>query len=60
MFRPQIVELLHERDAIVAEWQKQHQDVDAFEDQRLDLPSSLEISVGKQICAVQAALDARG
>ena len=60
LFRPQIVRLLHERDAVVADWQKKYPEVDVFEDRRLDLPSQLRISLNQQISAVQAALDAFG
>ncbi len=59
LFRPQIVELLHERDAVVAEWRKRHGDTDVFEDRSLDLPSWIEISMDAHIRAVRAALEAR-
>lgn len=58
LFRPQIVKLLHERDAVVAKWQKQHPDEDVFEDRSLDLPTRVEISLDEQIRAVQHTLDA--
>lgn len=60
LFRPQIVALLHERDAVVAAWQKRHPEEDVFEDRNLDLPSRVEVSVDEQMRAVQAALNARG
>lgn len=56
LFHPQIVALLHRRDAEVAKWQKRHPSEDVFEDRRLDLPSQIEISVDEQIHAIQAAL----
>ena len=59
LFRPQIVKLLDIRDAVVAEWQKEHPDGDVFEDRKLDLPSRDEISVEEQIHAIKTALDAR-
>ncbi len=59
LFRPQIIELLHERDAVVADWQKKHPDSDVFEDRDLDLPSRVEILVDQQISDVQTALSAR-
>ncbi len=59
LFRPQIIGLLHERDAVVADWQKKHPDSDVFEDRDLDLPSRVEISVDQQISDVQTALSAR-
>jgi hypothetical protein len=60
LFRPQILHLLQERDAVVANWQERHPDVDVFEDRRLDLPSRIKISLHRQVRAIQAALDARG
>ena len=56
LFRPQIIELLHERDAVVADWQEKHPDSDVFEDRDLDLPSRIEISVDQQISDVQTAM----
>jgi hypothetical protein len=60
LFRPQIVQLLAERDVVVANWQEKHTDKDVFEDRQLDSPSHVEISLDRQIRAVQAALDAHG
>ena len=58
LFRPQIVKLLHERDAVVADWRKRHPDTEVYEDRGLDLPSSGKISVDAQIRAVQDMLSA--
>ena len=58
LFRPQIVTLLHERDAVVADWRARHEDEDVFEYRRLDLPSQVKISVDKQMAAVQDLLSA--
>ena len=60
LFRPQIVQLLRERDAVVADWQEKHPDGDVFEDRDLDLPSRIGISVDQQISDVQAALSVYG
>ncbi len=56
LFRPQIVELVERRDAVVAAWQKEHPDRDVFEDRKLDLPSRVEISVTEQLHAIKTAL----
>lgn len=56
LFRPQIVELLRDRDAMVTKWRKEHPDEDVFEDRRLDLPSQVEISLEAQIRAIETAL----
>ncbi len=56
LFRPQIVELVERRDAVVAEWQKEHPEGDVFEDRELDLPSRVEISLEAQIHAIKTAL----
>ncbi len=58
LFRPQIVKLLHERDAVVADWRKRHKDKDAYEDRGLDLPSHVKISVERQMHAVGDVLTA--
>jgi hypothetical protein len=58
LFRPQIETLLHQRDAMMAAWQKSHPEADVFEDRRLDLPSQVAISLDEQIRAIDAALDA--
>ena len=60
LFRPQIVELVRVRDAVVADWQEKHWDRDVFEDRDLDIPSRIDISVDQQISDVQAALSVHG
>ncbi len=59
LFQPQIMELVSERDATVANWQKEHPDVDAFEDRGCDITSVRKISVAAQIKRVNQALTAR-
>lgn len=49
LYRPQIEDLLHERDHCVADWQAAHPDENVFEDRRLEITSSLAISVPAQI-----------
>jgi hypothetical protein len=56
LFRPQIMELVRERDATVASWQKEHSDVDAFEDRGCDITSVRKISVAAQIKRVNQTL----
>lgn len=56
LFRPEIEELVRERDKVVADWRKRHQDRDVFEDRELELTSILDISVEKQIERVNQAL----
>ncbi len=56
LFRPQIEELVRERDAAVADWQEKHQDRDAFEDRKCDITSVRKISVAAQIKRVNKAL----
>lgn len=56
LFRPEIEELVRERDKVVADWRKRHQDRDVFEDRELELTSILDISVEKQIERVNKAL----
>ena len=56
LFRPEIVNLLHERDAAVVAWRAQHPEEDVFEDRRLEITSQRAISVDDQIAAIMAAL----
>ncbi len=56
LFRPQIEELVRERDGAVMEWQNQHPDGDAFEDRGCDILSVRKISVAAQINRVKRAL----
>lgn len=56
LFRPQIMDLVRERDAAVANWQKKHPDVDAFEDRGCDITSVRKISVAAQIKRINEAL----
>jgi len=56
LFRPQIEELVRERDAAVAAWQKKHPRRDAFEDRKCDITSVRKISVAAQIKRVNKAL----
>lgn len=56
LFRPQIVELVRERDTAVAAWRRTHADVDVFEDRRCDITSTRRISIAAQIERVHAAL----
>ena len=56
LFRPQIMELVRERDATVGDWQKKHPENDAFEDRGCDITSARKISVAAQIRRVNQAL----
>lgn len=58
LFRPQIERLLIERDNAVLRWCAQNPDADAFEDRRLDVTSSIEISLHDQIEWLDKQLDA--
>ncbi len=56
LFRPQIMELVRERDATVGDWQKKHPENDAFEDRGCGITSARKISVAAQIKRVNQAL----
>ncbi len=56
LFRPQIEDLIRERDATVEKWRDEKPDEDIFEHRDYDLASIKEISVEKQIRAVKRAL----
>lgn len=49
LFRPQIENLLFQRDITVGQWQNEYRDVDAFENRELDVTSSMRISLHDQI-----------
>lgn len=49
LFRPQVIELLHERDKTVAAWEKENPDNYVYEDRKLEVTSVLEISIDEQI-----------
>jgi len=56
LFRPQMEWLLKERDAAIIAWAQRHRTRDVFEDRRLDVTSSLPISVEVQRAAVNEAI----
>jgi hypothetical protein len=58
LFRPQIEELLTERDRVILQWRTDHPDADVFEDRRLEIVSSVEVSVYDQIEWLDRQLDA--
>ncbi len=57
LFRPQIERLLHERDAAVDRWHAAHTDCDVFEDRRLEITSSTDISLEAHIAWLDARLE---
>jgi len=56
LFRPQMRQLLRQRDAAVADWAARHPGQDVFEDRALDVTSSVTISVEDQMQQVRALL----
>jgi hypothetical protein len=59
LFRPEIEVLLEERDRRIAAWQEEHRPDNVYEDRRLEVTSSLDISVDDQVRAVAAALKSK-
>ncbi len=57
LFRPQIIDLIKQRDRVMADWQGKHPEGDVFEDRRLEINSERTISVEAQMKAVNRALD---
>ena len=56
-FRPQIEDLIAQRDEAVMGWRRRRRGkAHVFEDRRLEVTSALEISVAAQIAAIEAAL----
>ncbi len=58
LFRPQIEELLQQRDLRLRAWQRQHPDVNAWEDRRLEVASQLPVSVEAQVALLERRLGA--
>ena len=58
LFRPQIEDLLIQRDQAVAAWQTRKQGVNAYEDREMEVTSVLDISVDGQVEGVNRALAA--
>jgi len=56
LFRPQIETLLIERDRVVGAWERRAPKGDVFEDRRLEVPATVEISVDDQVRRIAAAL----
>ena len=56
LFKPQISELLFERDDTVAAWQKRHPRRNVYEDRELDITSEKPIFLEDQITKIDAAL----
>jgi len=54
LFRPQIETLLLERDRRIEAWQAEHPGENVFEDRRLEITSSLDITIEAQIEALIA------
>lgn len=57
LFRPQVEDLLLERDRALADWQARHPEALVFEDRRLHVVSEAAVSLQAQLRAVQEALD---
>lgn len=52
LFWPLVLDLVRERDLVVAEWAREH-DGDVFEDRGLETPSVAHISLARQIAALR-------
>ncbi len=58
LFRPQIEELLVQRDQAVSDWAASHPDSNVYEDRDLEITSVSNISIPDQVLAVEDALKA--
>lgn len=56
LFKPQILHLLQQRDQSVAAWAAAHPDGDVFEDRGLEITSSCDIDVDRQMAALKKAM----
>lgn len=60
LFRPQIAQLLLERDATIASWGQAHPGRNPYEARDIEILSWTDISVEQQVAALDAELKARG
>ncbi len=60
MFRPQIVDLIHQRDARLADYRAAHPQRDVFEDRGLQVISEIPIDLLGQLSAIEAAVEVGG
>jgi hypothetical protein len=58
LFRPQIEELLQQRDERMRVWQREHSGVNAYEDRGLEVTSQLPVSVEAQVELLEQRLRA--
>jgi len=58
LFRPQVENLLHQRDAAIRRWAEAHPNGNVFEDRALEVTSQVAISVEEQVAEIEAALRA--
>ncbi|NNJ77319.1 MAG: hypothetical protein HKP56_19420, partial [Anderseniella sp.] len=56
LFRPQIEKLLIERDKTMKSWAAMKPGIDVYEDRDLEVTSIMDISIDRQIAAVEKAL----
>lgn len=60
LYRPQIEQLLIERDAQIEQWRAKYPSRDVFEDRELEITSTLDISLFDQIEQLDQALESKG
>jgi hypothetical protein len=55
-YAPRIRELLAARDAAIEDWRRQHPEVDAYEDRRLEVTSRQSIDLARDVAALEQSL----
>ena len=60
LFRPQMIEVLQQRDAKMAALAKKHPKKDIYAERKYDILTMVEISIDEQIEAVFSAIEGRG
>ena len=56
LYREEIVKLIHERDATIAEWQITHPERDVFEDRALEVTSAMTIDLDARLALIRSRL----
>ena len=57
LYRSEIADLLHKRDASVKKWQAEHPGINVYEDRNLEITSIMDIAVEQKINAVNKAIE---
>ena len=58
LFKPQIIDLIRQRDKAIDAWRVSHMGIDVFEDREMEIPSETAIDIAAQVAAIDGELKA--